>query len=216
MWRAEPPQRPRRVGAGSASKVAHSRQLPAWATESERTVPVDVPFDRVLINTSDLVVFIAAVHVYPSGFSFTLSSQLRPAASAEVEDIYAEDLTHGFNRPVRGEQAERSLRLGVQFADGRKTALHANLRWPADPSARRDEPPRMRVGRISSDSGKGDHEISVVGLPGEGDVTLFYQWLGLGVPEGSVELDGDALRSAAARAVVLWDNPTAPEPDPAG
>jgi hypothetical protein len=43
-----------------------------------------------------------------------------------------------------------------------------------------------------------------VGLPAEGNVELFYRWLNLDVSEASIESDGDTLRSASARAIVLW------------
>jgi hypothetical protein len=66
----------------------------------------------------------------------------------------------------------------------------------------------VRTGRMSSDSAMADCEIRVVGLPAEGNVKLFYRWLSLDVLEASIELDGDALRSASARAIVLWNDPT--------
>jgi hypothetical protein len=52
-----------------------------------------------------------------------------------------------------------------------------------------------------------DGTVRIYGLPDEGDVTLFYQWLEFEVPESSVVIDGDALRAAAERATVLWEHP---------
>jgi hypothetical protein len=210
MWRAEPPQRPRsRPAAGSArsNAVAYSGQRHAWASEGERAVPVDVRLDRVLIDTPDFVAFVAAAHVYPSGFCFTLSSQLRPTASAEARDVLGQAFFHSLRERIPAEQAERSLRLGVRFADGRGAAINPNLRWLPQTAAQQDALPLMHVGQMSSDAGMADCEVWVVGLPTEGNVELFYRWLDLDVPEASIELDGDALRSASARAVVLWDVP---------
>ena len=213
MQRTDPPKRPRRVEGGATATVTmHSGQRPAWVSEGERVIPVDVAVDRVLIDTPDLVVFVAAVHVYPSGFCFTLSSQLRPIASAEAEDAFAQEFDHGRHQPVPAEQAERSLRLGVRFAGGRGAALNPNFRWLPYIEPEQDTLPLLRTGRTSSDSAMADCEIRVVGLPAEGNVELFYRWLTLDVPEASIELDGDALRSAAARAVVLWDVPTEQTP----
>ena len=209
MPRVEPPRPPRRAGGGTtATATVHSGRQPAWVSEVERAVPVDVAFDAVLIDTPDLVAFVAAVHVYPSGFCFTVSSQLRPAASAEAEDAFAQEFDHGLHQPVPAEQAERSLRLGVRFADGRGAALNPNFRWLPHIEPELDTPPLMRTGQMSSDSAMADCEIWVVGLPAEGNVELFYRWLSLDVPEASIEFDGDTLRSASARAIVLWDVPT--------
>jgi hypothetical protein len=213
MQHAEPPQRPRRAGGGTTATVTvRSGQQPAWVSEVERTIPVDVAFDRVLIDTPDLVAFAATVHVYPSGFCFTLSSQLRPTASAEAEDAFTQEFEHGRHQPVPAEQAERSLRLGVRFPDGRGAALNPNARWLPHTEPEQDAPPLIRTDRMSSDSAMADCEIRVVGLPSEGNVELFYRWLSLDVPEASIELDGDALRSASAHAVVLWDVPTEQTP----
>ncbi len=208
MRRVEPPERPRRVeGAGSATAAVHSGQHPGWVSEVERAVPVDVALDTVLIDTPDLVSFVAAVHVFPSTFGFTLGSQLRPDASAEAEEAFAQEFDHSFHQPLPVEQAERSLRLGVRFADGRGAALNPNARWMPYMEPEQDTRPLIHTGRMSRAPRTADCEIWVVGLPPEGDVELFYRWLRLDIPEASIRLDGDALRSACARAVVLWDVP---------
>lgn len=216
MRRVERVQRPRRLeaGSGASTAVAYAGPRPTWVSENERAVPVDIPLDRVLIDTADLAAFVAAVHVYPSGFLFTLSSRLRPTASAEAEEAFAQEFSFGGRHHVPAAQAERSLRVGVRFADGRGGALNPNFRWLAHFEPDQAALPLVRTGRTSSDTAMADCEIWVVGLPAEGDVELFYRWLTLGVPEASIAIDGDALRSAAARAVVLWDEPTAEKPQP--
>ena len=217
MQRGEPAQRPRRLGGISrASAVGVGYRglgpQPAWVSERERVAPVDLAFDRVLIDTPDLVAFVAAVHVYPSGFSFTFSSRMRPTASAAVGDAFAEEFSHGLEQPVPAEEAERGLRLGVRLADGRGAAFNPNHPWVAQADPEPYALPTIHSGRRSSDFRIFECELWVFDLPEEGDVTLFYRWLALGVPEASVVFDGDALRAAAARAVVLWDSPTAEIP----
>lgn len=223
MWRAEPPKRPRRMGGGSVSAGAVGYRglgrRPTWVSEGERVAPVDIAIDRVLIDTPGVVAFVAAAHVYPSGFSFNLGIRLRPTASAAIRDAFAEEFSHPLE-PVSAEQAERRLRLGVRFADGRGAAFNPNYPWVTSAEPQQDVLPFVHSGHRSSDtSGIADCEIWVFGLPEEGDVTLFHRWLDFDVPEGSVELDGEALRAASARAVVLWDAdaPDAPDaPDEAG
>lgn len=199
-------------GGGAGVRGASVRPRPAWASESERAVPVDVPFDRVLIDTPDLVSFIAALHVYPSGFCFTISSQLRPEASEEVEQVFAQGFAQDLRRVMPAEQAERSVRLGVRFADGRRAALNPNRHWSAHREPAVEAFPLVRLGHTSSDARVADLEIWIMGLPTEGDVELFYRWLDLDVPETSVAIEGDALRAASAGAVVLWDVSAEEEP----
>jgi hypothetical protein len=179
-------------------------------------VPADLPFDRILIDTPDVVVFVAAAHVFPSVFCFTLGSRLRPTASPDAEEIFAQEFDHGHHLPVPAAQAERALRLGVRFADGRAAALNPNYRWMPSFESEHDTRPTIHTGRTSSDTGVADCEVWVTGLPAEGHVTLYSRWLALDIPEAAVELDGDALREASARAVVLWDVPTDDAPQPQG
>jgi hypothetical protein len=201
-------------GAGlSAARIrALAQPEPAWISERERAVPVDVPFDRVLIDTPALTLFVAALVVYPSGFCFTISSQLRPEAPGKLEQAFVRGFTQDMRHVVAAAQAESSLRLGVRFADGRRAVL-----GPHFFTSSRNEPdesafPLMRRGRMSCDDRAADYEVWVMGLPVEGDVELFYRWLDFDVPETSVEIDGDALRAASAGAVTLWDFPVEEEP----
>jgi hypothetical protein len=201
------------VGIGGAPAPAQP-QPPAWVSERERAVPVDVPFDRVLMDSPELTAFIAALQVYPSGFCFTISSQLRPEAAEEVEGVFVQGFAQDLRHVVPAVQAERSLRLGVRFADGRRAALSTNLHGSARSEPDESAFPLVRRGRMACDDRAADLEIWIMGLPAEGDVELFYRWLDLGVPETSVAIDGDALRAASAGAVVLWDVPTEEEPKP--
>ncbi len=77
-----------------------------------------------------------------------------------------------------------ALRLGLLYADGRRAAR----RW--------------------------DDEFWVHPLPPEGPVTFAASWLEYGAAETSAELDGSAIRQAAARAVILW--PEEPESELGG
>jgi hypothetical protein len=104
------------------------------------------------------------------------------------------------------EPTEPTLRLGVMYADGRRTATTAGPPRPSDDLA----------GRLVLTAGGGGGDVHswrtsfwVYPLPPEGPVTLVVSWPDQGIPEARGELDGTAIRTAARRAVVLWPD----EPD---
>ena len=168
-------------------------------------VPATVAWNTVLIDTGDVLAYVPALRVYPSGFRFTVTALLRPTASEQVARDFADGgvISFGPRVAVAEEQIVRGLRVGVEFADGRRAVLDRNrMRTPR--RAGGDTLPIIGNGRWSSDDGIFEWEVHVIGIPEEGPVRLYHQWLALDVAEASTEIDGDALRSASARAVELW------------
>jgi hypothetical protein len=195
----------------TSSGVAASLGLPPGAgTEQWRVAPGTVAWNAVLIDTAEVVVHVPALHVYPSGFRFTLTALLRPAASEQAGRDFADGgAVARPHRPEAEDLAVRGPRIGVEFADGGRAVL--DRRWMR--SALRADPqslPLIGSQRWTSDDGIFEWGINVVGIPKDGPVRLYYQWLALDVAEDFATIDGDALRSAAGRAVELWP----PEPEP--
>jgi hypothetical protein len=58
-----------------------------------------------------------------------------------------------------------------------------------------------------------DHDYWLTPVPPPGPLTVVLACAGLGIEETSVQLDGDALVQAAARAEVLWPRAREDEPD---
>jgi len=94
------------------------------------------------------------------------------------------------------------LRLGLMYADGRRTAAAA-ARPLGDDHA---DPGRlvMLEGGSSGSPRRWDGDFWVYPLPPEGPVTFVASWPRYGVAETRVELDGATIREAAGRAVTLW------------
>lgn len=195
--RPEPPERPKRL------------KRPTWM-RPENIVPITVPFDRILLHTPEVGVFITALRAYPSGFELTVS--VRRPRSAE-RGGHRDRPNNPFGRHrldpdgQDDEAAARALRFGVLFADGRRAAADGRRPLPIERSGTPPEVPTM-----SQQGGHGsDHDWEqtfwVWGLPEEGPVTIVYSWAAQNVPETSLEIDGDQLRSAAGRAVLLWPEP---------
>jgi hypothetical protein len=110
----------------------------------------------------------------------------------------------------RGSQsAGDALRLGVLYADGRRTATPAG-HWQPDDKA---DPGRLMLqhGGGGGDARRWDGRFWLYPLPPEGPVTFVASWHEYGVAETRAELDGSAIREAAGHAVIL--SPEEPEPE---
>ena len=159
----------------------------------------------MLIRTELAAVAIGSVRAYPNGFEFTLHTRLRhedetgPGAADPLEQ-------HG---RWRGRREPDVLRLGVMYADGRRTATTAGHPFFDDDAD--DGRLVLLQGGGGGDGRRWDAEFWVHPLPPEGPVTFVASWPKHGVAETRVELDGAAIRAAAQRAVTLW--PQEPEFD---
>jgi hypothetical protein len=183
------------------------RGLP-W-TRPDAVIPRSVPADVMLIRTEQIAVAIGGIRAYPAGFEFTLHTRLR----------HEDEPGHGGADPLeprvpwRGRQVPGEvLRLGLMYADGRRTAATA-----ARPLGDDDTDPGRLVmleGGSSGSPRRWDGEFWVYPLPPEGPVTFVASWPRYGVAETRAELDGAAIREAAERAVTLW--PEEPESEPGG
>lgn len=173
------------------------------AEEIGRIMPTTISWNKVLADTTDLVLFAPRLQVYRSLFRIAIGGRLRPTASAEAARRFSGAEVGGSPYTLTTEDLAQGLRLGVAFADGRRAALErrANGLPSGGPLA---PAPLISGGRASSDEGVFDWEIAVTAIPAAGPVELYYQWLDLGIGESMAEIDGDALRDAAGRSVELW------------
>ncbi len=175
----------------------------------DAVIPGSVPADVMLIRTEQVAVAIGSVRAYPNGFEFILHSRLR----REDETGYGADPLELHGPRLRGRQVPGDvLRLGVMYADGRRTATTA-----PHPLGDDDTDPGALVmlqGGSSGSPRRWDCDIWVHPLPPEGPVTFVASWPKHGVTETRAELDGAAIREAAQRAVTLW--PEEPESEPGG
>ena len=181
---------------------------PAWM-RSDAVIPGSVAAEVVLIRTGQVAVAVGSVRAYPNGFEFTLQTRLRH----EDEDgpLVGDPLErHG---RWRGQVPGDVLRLGVLYADGRRAATTGG-RWPGEDS----DPERLVLvqGGGGGSARRWDGDFWVHPLPPEGPGPFVASWLRPGVSEASAELDGAAIREAAARAVILWPEEPEPEPENSG
>jgi hypothetical protein len=182
------------------------RPRPSWMRPDE-VIPGSVPADLLLIRTEQVAVAVGSVRAYPNGFEFTVLSRLRTA------DETGPRIGDPLERHGRFAKApDEALRLGIMYADGRRTATTGG-RWRPDDE---DDPERLvlRRGGGGGSERRWDGDFWVHPLPPDGPVTFVASWLKYGVGETRAELDGAAIREAARRAAVLW--PPEPEYEPSG
>jgi hypothetical protein len=174
-----------------------SPSRPPWM-RSETVIPGSVPAEVIVVRTEQVAVAVGSVRAYPNGFEFTVHVRMR----REDETAWP-GAGDPFDRQQRDPQGrEDPLRLGILYADGRRTAT-TSRRWPLG-----DDTDNGDLILHSGGGGGGgrnwDSEFWVHPLPPPGPVTLIISWLKYGIGEASTELDGGAIAEAATRAVVLW------------
>jgi len=158
----------------------------------DNEIPVAVALDRVLNRTDDLVLWLTDVHVYSTGFEFTVHARRRSADL--MLDVF------GFGKPSAS-HASAPMLLGLGYADG---TFSSNL------------PGSNNVGGLhhrGSTGGAGSAQVTFFRhpLPPAGPIHVVTAWPFFSVPERIVELDGGLLESAAEHVETLW-----PVPEPAG
>lgn len=185
---------------------------PAWQGPPPATIPAVLPVERVLAQTADVAVTIAALHVYPAGLELELVTFARPDADEATGDGFDPMLFH-HHRP-RGELSDDVLRIGVQFADGRKAT---NLTPGWSPSPPEDGGLVLRPGGGGGGGDRYSQSFWLWPLPAEGPVTIVCEWPARGIPVTRSDIDGDAVRAAAGRAQVVFPDdhlPAEPPLDP--
>jgi hypothetical protein len=172
----------------------------------ENEVPAVVPVSRLLARTDSSALTLTGVQVFSTGLGFTVALRCRPEALPAEELDLGGLMWHGRH----GSATE--LLVGVEFADGRRAS---NLPG-RDPFGAPDGPEGLVLNQ-SSGSGQTlsvEQEWWLSPLPPAGPLRLVVRCDLFGLPETTVELDGAAIRAAAADVVVLWPwvPPSAAEP----
>lgn len=101
--------------------------------------------------------------------------------------------------------AEHSLKLGVLFADGRCATNLDPIKWQS--GASRDPAMDQPVLLLGGGVGRPGHTESLVEifpLPPASPMTLIVEWPEEGIAETRTEIDGAAIRAAAASATDIW------------
>ena len=167
-------------------------------------VVTDVEIARSETTTIEL----AYLDAYPDGFVFRVQGEtLIPYEDLrrEGEDLGAD--IFGRHWPMVGEKRDeippQMLRIGVEFADGRRATSISGHTEP------RDGPVMWPLSGGGGSSGGFNQGYWVTPLPPEGPVAIVCEWPVAGIPVSRHELDSQLILEAAdrARAVYSVDGP---------
>jgi hypothetical protein len=180
----------------------HQRQRRQPWHQPDHVLPASVPGEALVLRTPDAAVWIGALRAYPNGFSFALRALRRELADGRprMGRPFPERYPHP--DPFRAADRNTGLRLGIQYADGRRAAMGEGLGRLFDGPGPQDL--WLMEGSGSGSELTWDAEFWVAPLPPAGPVTLVGVWPDAGATEQRAQLDGAAIRAAAARCVELW------------
>ncbi|WUH89841.1 hypothetical protein OG900_06715 [Streptomyces sp. NBC_00433] len=169
--------------------------------QRDHVLPASVPGDAQVVRTEAAAVWVGALRAYPNGFAFMMRAVRRELPGGGVRQGWP--LWDLRPDPFRSAEGNTGLRLGIQYADGRRAATGEGIgRSPVEPAG--PESIWLLEGGGSGNELSWQSEFWVSPLPPDGPVTLVSVWADAGAPEQRAELDGAAIRAAAARAVELW------------
>jgi hypothetical protein len=184
-----------------------TRQPPWFKPEDELGAPV--PLGGVIARSERSVVALSQVVAHSSGVSLEFLALARGLKRADANRIFHEQ--HLFDE---GEPSDTFLRIGLELADGTRVSNlggHRGMRR-AFAGEEPDGPILMPNGG-GGGNGMPDAVSMRPGywlwpLPPAGALRVWCEWPALEIPLSSLELDADAIREAAQRALPLW--PAAP------
>jgi hypothetical protein len=184
-------------------KLVHA----VWRRQRMEVLPGVAPVALVLARTKDTVVGLTDVRGYPIGFAFVLQVRWGLVADRDEQPPWPFP-DWGSPDPLDAEPLpDALLRFGVQFADGRSvSSLDPPTGEALDP-----ERPMLSSGPGTGGGVDGwsfDMDYRVRPLPPPGPLAFICAWPGRGIPTSRIEVDGEAIRTAADTAATLWpDDP---------
>lgn len=186
-----------------------------WQDPGRNVVPTTLVVDGLLVRRPEFAVFASGFRVYPSGFEFMVTVLREPLPPGAPRGRRTETPFFSYPKPDgTAPEPARQLKFGVRFADGRSAVTEPRI-VGLHKRASHPEPPVISLRGGTGGNGRWQQTLWAWGLPDEGDVSLVYSWADQDIPESRLELDGDALREAAGRATVLWEEPEEPKPSEA-
>lgn len=174
-------------------------ESPQWFGPPQGVIPCAVPLGRVLARNDRAAIGIAGALVYDTGFELQFIALLTRETLRET-DLF--ELRHrGGNRDPL---APEVLRIGIEYADGRK-AMNTIPRWYRLDEDEVDEsaPTMVELG-----GGGGDREWRESywcwPLPPPGPLQLVCEWPVLDFPLTRHEIDSQLILDAVAQTQVIF------------
>jgi hypothetical protein len=186
--------------ASATGEAVRQPPIHRFMQSPDDEVGVAVPAQEVLTANDEAMVAVTGCVAFTTGFHLNVGIRRR-----NLPPPVAHPMLHG-------EFPERTLEVGVRFADGTATTSSIGseaLRVYLQANAGGADPPLPSGPMISHGSGGGggrrwDWEFFVWPLPPNGPLTVTCRWPEGNVPDGKVDLDGTAIRRAGESSRRLW------------
>lgn len=138
----------------------------------------------LLARTDMVAVAVTAIWAFSSGFEFWIGVWFRQPGLA-----------------LQKEPDDRSLHIGLRFADGRKVANVGRVPGPAG-----SVPGNLILSPLSFGGGMFHRSRSywVWPLPSAGPMAFVCEWAAFGIAETSTQVDAEPILRAAAQTIKLW------------
>ena len=187
----EPPERPEWTS-------------PPWFAPPQDELGVCVPFSAVVGRSDRAVVALSHALAYSTGISLQLVAHARGLRERDTHLIFREQHLS----PGEDELPEAFLRIGIELPGGAKVSNLGGRRHYPDPEKQPPGPVLMQHGGGGGTGGQGTVLMQpgfwLWPLPEPGVLRVSCEWPLVELPLSTVELDGDALVSAASTVEKLW------------
>lgn len=185
------------AAAEAESEPWQQDRQPDWQGPPDDVLPTIIAVARVIARSDRAVIALTGLRPYPTGVALGLAVWVR----GEEEDDWM-----GMPRGVfpGRKVTEQTLRLGAEFADGRRTS---NLVRPHCDGDQLPEHPVLMFhggGGGGGPYGQVQFDMWLWPLPPPGRLRVVCEWPAYDIAETSVELDATELVDAAARAQPVW------------
>jgi len=192
---------------GSEEPVDDERyEQPAWFGPPEDELGTCVPLSIVLGRSERAVVALTNITAHSTGLKLELLALARGLRQSETSRVFHEQHIAG----PEDDLSDLFLRVGVEFADGRRASNLEGYRHALRPDQEPEGPLLMQSG-----GGGGSADTGTVSLhpgywlwplPPEGPLRVFTEWPGLEIELCQAELEGAAIADAARRSEQLWSD----------
>jgi hypothetical protein len=181
-------------------------QRPTWFGPPDQELGVTVPVDRIVARSESGVVALSNAVVYSTGIVFDFAARARGLSRSQANRLFHEQHLSG-----DAELPDSLLRIGFEFADGRRASNLGGLRAHGQimtPDAEPTEPVLMPTGGGGSETGTGLVSLRPAywlwPLPPSGPLQIASEWPIVAIPLTTMEVDGGKLVEAARRPIDLW------------
>lgn len=175
--------------------------LAEWWRAPRDELGEEIPLDQLVAESKTARVTLLSLVAYSNGFDLKILGEwLEGALEASVHTIVEP-------------QSDQFLRIGVEFADGRRATNMDWAREDRDAGEKEDAPPEKphmgiahpqvlhRIGYTNIG------ELWIWGLPPQGDLVVVCEWPAVGIPVTRFTVAGGGIRAAAKRSPNLWPSP---------